>query len=148
MDLSLIKQLREETGASIMACQRALQKARGDLGKAKLYLKEDAASIVQKTSDRPTAQGIVASYVHATKRVASLVELHCETDFVANTQEFQKLAAELALHVAGMNPESVKDLLGQPYVRDTSLSVSDLIAKTIAGVKENITVGRFIRYEI
>lgn len=148
MDLSSVKQLREETGASIMACQRALQKAKGDIAKAKEHLKEDAGAIIKKTADRTTSQGIVASYIHSTKRVASLVELHCETDFVANTKEFGQLASELALHIAGMNPTNIEELLAQPYVRDASRTIKAFIDSTIAGVGENITVARFIRYQV
>lgn len=148
MDLSLVKQLRQETGASIMACRRAVEKAKGDIKKAKKYLKEDAGAIIQKTSTRDTSQGSIASYVHSTKKVAVLVELHCETDFVAHTQEFERLAKELALHIAAMNPCDTKELLEQAYARDTSLSVKELIDKTIAGVGENIIVHRFVRFEI
>lgn len=148
MELSTLKQLREATGASIMACKRALEKAKGDIKKAKEYLKEDAQAVVQKTSDRATSQGVVASYVHSTKRVAALVEIHCETDFVARTDKFQSLASELALHIAGMNPKDVTELMKQPYVRDTSLTVNDLVAQAIGNLGENISVVRFIRYEI
>ena len=143
-----MKQLREESGASIMACRRALEKAKGDIKKAKEYLKEDVGALAQKTSQRTTSQGIIASYIHSTKRVGTIIELHCETDFVANTPQFQQLAFELALHIAGMKPAGVEELLAQPYVRDVSRTVRALVDETIAAVGENITVSRFIRYEI
>lgn len=148
MDISLVKQLREETGASIMACRRAVEKAKGDIKKAKEYLKEDAGAIIEKTSNRSTSQGIIASYIHATKRVGVLVELHCETDFVANTKEFQQLATELSLHIAGMDPKDIEELLGQAYVRDASRTIKEFMDQTIASVGENITIHRFTRFAI
>lgn len=148
MDSSLVKQLRERTGASIMACKRALEKGNGDLAKAEGYLKEDREAIIAKTADRNASQGLVASYIHNNKRVGSLVELHCETDFVAHTKEFQYLAAEIALHIAGMNPANLEELLAQPYVRDASRTINDLILQAIGSVGEKIAITRFVRYEI
>ena len=148
MDLSSLKTLRDETGASIMACKKALEDAKGDIKKAKESLRVTAQSIVEKKTDREADQGIIASYIHTTRKVGSLIELNCETDFVARTQEFQNLAKELALHIAGMNPEDVKELLRQQYVRDPSLTIEDLISKTISSVGENIKIARFTRYEI
>jgi len=148
MDSSLVKQLRERTGASIMACKRALEKGNGDLAKAEGYLKEDRDAIIAKTADRKASQGLVVSYIHSNKRVGSLVELHCETDFVARTKEFQQLAAEIALHIAGMNPANLEELLAQPYVRDASRTINDLILQAIGSVGEKVAVTRFARYEI
>lgn len=131
-----------------MACKKALQEAKGDMKKAKDSLKATTQNVVNKKTDRDAGEGIVASYVHATGKIASLVEMRCETDFVARTQEFQNLAKELALHIAGMNPKNGEELLAQPCVRDPSLRVEDIIAKTIANVGENIKIARFTRYEI
>lgn len=147
-NVSLVKKLRDETGASIMACKKALEEARGDLKKAKAYLAKHSAAIMEKTAARETRQGIIAGYIHMTKRVGSMVEVRCETDFVANTKEFQNLASELALHVAGMNPKDLPELLTQPYVRDPSRTIQSLISDTTQSVGEHIQVVRFIRYEI
>lgn len=148
MDVVLLKQLREETGASIMACRQALVESDGDVKKAKKYLKTNATTVLEKKANREAKQGVIASYIHATNKVGGLVELHCETDFVARTEKFQNLARELALHITGMNPQSIQDLLSQPYVRDTSFTIKDLIARTVSEVGERIDVTRFVRYEI
>lgn len=148
MDVDSLKKLRDETGASIMACKKALEESKGDIKKAKESLKTTTQKVIDNKTKRDAGEGIVASYVHATSKIGSLIEVHCETDFVARTQEFQNLAKELALHIAGMNPQDAQELLAQSYVRDPSLTVGDLIAKTIANVGENIKIGRFARYEI
>lgn len=148
MDVHSLKTLRDETGASIMACKKALEEAKGDMKRAKEILKVSAQKVIDKKTERDAGEGIVASYIHATKKVGSLIEVYCETDFVARTQEFQNLAKELALHIAGMNPQDERELRGQPYVRDPSVTVQDFIAKTIASVGENIRIGRFTRYEL
>lgn len=144
----MLKKLREETGCSIMDCKKALDEAKGDAKKAREHLRKNATQVVEKKANRQALEGIIASYIHSTKRIGSLVELHCETDFVANTAEFQKLAQELALHIAGMNPKDVEELLAQPYVRDPSVPVKDIIAQTVGSVGEHIEVVRFTRYEI
>ncbi|MBI3335047.1 MAG: translation elongation factor Ts [Candidatus Portnoybacteria bacterium] len=148
MDLSLLKKLRDETGASIMACKKALDEAKGDVKKAREYIKVSAQAMVEKRSGREVREGVVASYIHNTNRVGSLVQLNCETDFVAHTPEFQRLAKELALHIAGMNPKDIKELLAQPYVRDPSIPVKDVIAQTVGSIGEHIEVVGFTRYEI
>lgn len=148
MNLSLVKKLRDETGASIMLCKKALEEAKGDLAKAKAYLSKHTDAIMEKTAARETHQGMIASYIHTTKRVGSMVEVRCETDFVANTKEFQNLASELALHIAGMNPKDVSELLAQPYVREPGRTIQSLIADTTKSVGERIQVVRFVRYEI
>lgn len=148
MDVHSLRTLRDETGASIMACKKALEEAKGDMKRAKEILKVSAQKVIDKKTERDAGEGIVASYIHATKKVGSLIEVYCETDFVARTQEFQNLAKELALHIAGMNPQDERELRGQAYVRDPSVTVQDFIAKTIASVGENIRIGRFTRYEL
>lgn len=147
--LNLVRQLRDETGYSIMLCKKALEEAEGNIAKAKDYLHtHHKDAIASKKSERETKNGIVASYVHTNKRVGVLLELACETDFVANTEEFHDLAAELALHIAGMDPKNPEELLSQAYVREPERSVKDVIGNTITKLGENIAVSRFVRYAL
>jgi len=148
MDIGLLRKLREETGCSIMACKKALEHTGGDVKKAKEYITKEAQVFSEKKAKREAHQGIIASYIHSTKRVGSMVEVHCETDFVARTREFQSLVQELALHIAGMNPKDIEELLIQPYVRDPSIPIKGLIAQTVHSIGEHIEVVRFTRYEI
>ena len=148
LDISLVKKLRDETGASIMACKKALEDAKGDLVKAKAYLAKHSDTVMEKTSARETHEGVIVAYIHNTKHVGSMVEVRCETDFVANTKEFQSLASELALHIAGMKPKDIPELLVQPYVRDPSRTIQSLISDTTQSMGEHIQVVRFARYEI
>lgn len=144
-----IKKLRDETGYPIMACKKALEETKGNIAKAKAYLVTHyQESVISKKGDRETKNGVVASYVHGNKQVGVLVELLCETDFVANTKEFNSLASELALQIAGMNPGDVRELLTQPYVRNPAKCVKDIVRQSISALGENITIGRFVRYEL
>lgn len=104
IDANLVKELRDQTGASIMECKKALEKAAGDIGKAIVYLKQKGKEKAAKKADRATGEGVVASYIHSNKKVGSIVELRCETDFVAKNAEFQELAYDLAMHIAAMAP--------------------------------------------
>ncbi|MBI2012827.1 hypothetical protein HYS90_02780 [Candidatus Curtissbacteria bacterium] len=98
--------------------------------------------------DRAVGAGLVETYIHAGGRVGSMVELRCETDFVARTAEFKNLAHEVAMQIAAMNPVDVSELLKQEYIRDSSQKVDDLVKETIAKVRENIQIKRFIRFEL
>lgn len=149
ISIDLLKKLREETKAGVADCRQALEDAKGDYGKAKKLLVERGLEKASKKEGKETLQGVVASYVHTTgSRVGVLVELRCETDFVARTDEFGKLAHELTLQVAAMNPKNVKELLETPYIRDSSVTIADLIKQAIAKLGENITVARFFRMEL
>jgi len=160
---SRIKELREKTGAGIMDCRNALLKGEGDLEKALEILKEQGVLKAQKKAERTTSQGLVEAYIHAGGRIGAMVEVNCETDFVARTDEFKELAHELAMQVAAMQPQYISKedvpegadvdyesacLLLQPYIRDNSKTVNDLIVETIAKVGENIRVRRFVRFEL
>lgn len=149
MDVSidLLKKLREETKAGIADCRQALQDANGDYKKAKELLVERGLEKASKKEGKETSQGLIASYVHQGK-VGVLVELRCETDFVARTDEFAHLAHELTLQVASMNPEDVKELLESVYIRDPKLTIAALIKLTVAKVGENITVAKFTRIQL
>jgi len=148
IDLQLLKKLRSETSASVSDCRRALDESDGDYKKALGWLKKRSAAIAEKKSDRTTDQGIVEAYIHAGGKVGVLVELLCETDFVARTDEFKHLAREIGMQVAAMKPESVDGLLKQEYIRDGSLKISDLVKGSIGKLGENITVKKFTRFAI
>ncbi|MDP2641316.1 MAG: translation elongation factor Ts [Candidatus Yanofskybacteria bacterium] len=148
VDIDQLKQLREETGISFAECKKALEEAQGEYGKALEVLKARGVALAKKKEDRQTGEGIVKAYAHSTGKIGVLVDLRCETDFVARAEHFQSLAHEIALQVAGMDPESMEDLLSQPYVKDSSKTVADLIQEAIATLGENILVKRFVRYQI
>lgn len=144
MNIEDIKKLREETGAGIADCREALKEANGDLEKAKVWLKKKGLDKASSKAEREVKAGVVDVYSHGGK-VGVLVELLCETDFVARTDDFKSLAHELSLQIASMNPSSVEDLLSQEYIRDNSLTVDQLVKSVIGKVGENIQVGRFER---
>lgn len=143
-----IKKLREKTGAGIMDCRRALEETRGDEKKAAELLKKWGVQKAEKKVGRETKAGLIDSYIHAGGKVGVLVELLCETDFVAKTSDFQNLAHELSLQIASMNPKDVKELLKQEYIRDPSVTIENLVKQVIGKLGENITVARFIRYNL
>jgi len=148
INLDQIKELRELTGAGILECQKALESALGNKGKALEILREKGAEVAEKKKDRATANGLIESYVHLGGRIAAIVELLCETDFVARNQDFKNLAHELAMQVAAMNPKNSEELLEQEYIRDPSKKVRDLLNELIGKIKENIKIGRIVRLEL
>lgn len=148
INLEQIKKLREKTKAGVMDCRQALEECGGDFKKAKEWLKKKGIASAGKRADRQTSCGVIQTYVHPDSRIASVVELGCETDFVARTKEFKKLAHELSLQVAAMNPKNVAELLAQPWIRDEKIVVGDLVKETIAKVGENILVRRIFRCEL
>ncbi|HRN96413.1 MAG TPA: translation elongation factor Ts [Candidatus Levybacteria bacterium] len=143
-----LKKLRAETSASIGDVRKALEESKGDLKAARAWLQKKGFERAEKKGDRVTEQGLVESYVHANGKIGVLVELLCETDFVARTDEYKTLAKEVAMQVAAMNPKNVEELLDQDYIRDGSKKVGDLVKETIAKLGENITLKRFSRLEI
>jgi elongation factor Ts len=146
MDIKIedIKLLREQTGAGIADCREALKETGGDLEKAKEHLKKKGLDKASSKAEREVKAGLVETYSHGGK-VGVLVELLCETDFVARTEDFKNLAHELTLQIASMNPSGVEELLSQEYIRDNSLTVDKLIKGVVGKVGENIQVGRFER---
>ncbi len=148
VNLELLKKLRNETGISIADCRKALEETNNDYNKARDWLKKHGIEKAEKKSERATSQGVIESYVHSNGRIGVLVELLCETDFVARTEEFKKLAHEIALQASAMNPKDVQSLLEQEYIRDASKTVQDLIKETIAKLGENIVLKRFSRMEL
>ena len=147
VDITLLKKLRNETEVSLADCRKALEETNNDYDKAKAWLKKHGLEKAAKKSDRETKQGLVETYVHM-GRVGSMVEIQCETDFVARTDDFKKLAHEVAMQVASMKPKDVKELLKQEYIRDSSMTIENMVKQTIAKLGENIVINRFQRFEI
>ncbi len=188
-----VKELREKTGAGIMDCKAALAETSGDVEGAVDYLRKSGILKAAKKASRATGEGLIASYVHAGAKLAVLVEINCETDFVARTDQFQAFAKDIAMHIAAQNPlvvsreelaadvlerekqiyreqaaasgkpEKIMDkivdgriekyysevcLLEQPFVKDTDVTVEDLVKQTIASLGENIRVRRFVRMKL
>ncbi len=147
VSIDQIKQLRQETLVSISECKKALEEAGGNFEKAKEILKKWGKELAGKKAERDVSLGIVESYIHPNKRVGAMVELCCETDFVAKSEDFKKLAHELCLQIAAMDPEE-DSLVSQPWVKDETKTIKELIEEYIAKLGENIKIKRFIRYEI
>lgn len=145
VSLDDLKKLREETSAGVSDCRQALEDANGDYNKAKKLILERGLAKAAKKEGKETTQGMIDSYIHANGIVGVLVELRCETDFVARTDDFKKLAHEISLQVAAMNPKNVEELFKSAYIREASTTIDSLIKQTIAKVGENITVARFSR---
>src|SRR3990167_6247219 len=139
MDIELIKKLRQDTGAGIADCRQALGESNGDLKKAKELIKQKGLDKASKKGEREVKTGLVEVYSHGGK-IGVLVEVLCETDFVAKTEEFKFLAHELSLQVASMNPSSVEELLKQEYIRDNSMIIDQLIKSVVGKLCENIQV--------
>src|SRR4051812_5091888 len=123
-----VKELRDKTGISMMECKKALEAAEGDIEKALAFLRERSAAIAEKKSDRELGAGTVASYIHNTAQVGALVLLSCETDFVSKNEEFISLARDIAMHASAMKPESVEAVLAEPFIKDPSKTIADLIS--------------------
>lgn len=139
--------LRERTGAGIMDARRALERAGGNLDAAVKDLRERGLAVVEKKSGREAKQGLVEAYIHG-GRLGALIELNCETDFVARTDDFRQLAREVAMQAAANGAEDVDALKRQNYNRDSSKTINDLINDTIAKVGENIVLRRVCRFEL
>ena len=165
MELSVatIKELRERTGAGIMDCKRALEETSGDMVKAEELLTRQGIASAVKKATRSTEEGIVESYIHSGGRIGVLIEVNCETDFVARTDDFKDLAHDIAMQVAAMSPSYVSSddvpdgedadsaetvLMFQPFIKDPSKSVQDLVSEGIGKLGENIRVRRFTRFSL
>ncbi len=188
-----VKDLREKTGAGMMDCKKALQEADGDFDKAVDYLRKKGLQKVEKKAGRATKEGIIQSYIHPGSRLGVLVEINCETDFVARNDEFQQFARDVAMHIAAANPIAVrreeisaamvekereiyhdqaKDqgkpekvidqivegklekfyqeacLMDQAFVKDPDKTINDLLTEKIAKIGENMTISRFVRFQL
>jgi len=190
---ALVKQLREKTGAGMMECKKALSEANGDLAAAEVILRKRGIASASKKASRATRQGVIGTYVHQGAQLGVLVEVNCESDFVARTEDFQNLVKDIAMQVAASDPQFIrredviaelldkereiaKDrarqegkpdkildkivegrlakfyeevcLLEQPFIKDNTMSVGQLIASLIGKLGENITVARFVRMKV
>ena len=193
INAAIVKQLREKTGAGMMDCKKALLEVKGDMEKAVGFLRKKGLATAQKRAGRAMTEGTIQSYIHMTGKLGVLVEVNCETDFVAKNEDFQEFTKNISMHIAASNPlgikpedipeaiieneksiyqaqalemgkpESIIDkivegklkkfyqencLLNQPFVRDPEISIADLMNDLIAKIGENITIKRFIRYQI
>jgi elongation factor Ts len=147
-DVEKVKHLRESTGLSFNEIKKALDEAKGDETKAMEVLKAQGVKMAEKKASREVKEGVVASYVHATKKLGSMLEILCETDFVARNSDFQELAKDIVMHITAMKPENVDDLLAQPYIKNPDMTIKDLINGYIAKLGENIQIGRFEIFQI
>ena len=189
----LVKELRDATGVGLMECKKALAEANGDIEEAKTLLRKRGVAIAQKKADRAANEGLVASYIHAGGKLGVLIELNCESDFVAKTDDFKSLAHDIAMHVAAADPRFVRRedvdeaavakereiqrdraiqegkpekivdkivdgrmgkfyeevvLMEQPFVKDNTVTIQELITNQIAKLGENIAIGRISRFKI
>jgi elongation factor Ts len=158
-----VKELRERTAAGLMDCKKALAETGGDMDRAEELMRQRGMAKAEKKQDRSACEGLVQAYVHPGDRLGALVEVNCETDFVARTDEFRELAHNLVLQVAAtaprfISPEQIPSgeevdpkedcLLLQPYIKDPTRTIQDIISETVAKVGENIQIKRFARFEL
>jgi len=163
-----IKELRQMTSCGVVECKKALEEAGGDMKKALEILRKRGVQLAAKKADRVARQGKIESYIHSQGRIGVLVEINCETDFVARNEDFIKFAKDVAMQIAAMSPEYIKKeeipksildkedadfyknacLLGQPFIKDQSLTISDCLTSLIAKTGENIVIRRFTRYQL
>jgi elongation factor Ts len=146
--IELVKKIRLETGLGIMEIKSAIEEASGDETKAKQILKEKGFKKAESKTERETHQGRVATYTHSTGKIGVMVELQCETDFVAKHEDFLALTKDLCLQIAAMNPETVDDLLKQEFIKDSSKTIEEMIKTLVAKFGENMKLTRFARFEI
>ncbi len=189
----LVKQLRERTGAGMMECKKALDEAKGDLAEAEVILRKRGIAAAAKKSARSTRQGVIGTYIHAGAQLGVMVEVNCESDFVARTDDFQQLVHDVAMQIAAASPSFVRKedvtaeamekekeiqraralaegkpekivdkvvegrmskfyeevcLLEQPFIKDNTTTIADIIKQKIAKLGENITVARFVRFKV
>tara|TARA_Y100000748_G_scaffold299044_1_gene295245 strand:+ start:208 stop:702 length:495 start_codon:yes stop_codon:yes gene_type:complete len=161
IDVKKVKEVREKTGAGIMAAKKALEDSNGDVDKAEEILKEQGLSNAMKKSGRETSEGVIQSYIHAGNKIGAMVELKCETDFVARTEEFIELTKDLAMQVAAMSPiyiypedegaESTSPeeiLISQSFIKDPSLTIEDMVKSMISKVGENIKISKIVKFDL
>ena len=163
VSVDAIKTLRERTSAGVMDCKRALIEANGDLDKAEEILAHMGIASAAKKASRTTNEGLIESYIHSGGRIGVIVEINCETDFVARTDDFKELAHDVAMQVAAMAPlyvdsEDIPDdaesgdqesvLMLQPFIKDPTKSIKDLVGESVGKLGENIRVRRFTRFSL
>jgi len=161
--VEVVKELRSRTNAGIGDCNKALLEVGGDIEEAIEFLKKRGTAIAEKKKDLTATEGVIEAYIHHTKRIGALVEVNCETDFVARTHEFKELAHDLAMQIAAAAPQFLTSeeippeeetdpqtacLLSQPFIKEPEKTVQEVINETITKVGENIKVRRFARFEL
>lgn len=155
--MDTLKELREETGLSFAQIKKALDEANGDKDKARTILSKYSSAQAEKKADRELGAGVIASYVHGTGTIGVILELRCETDFVAKNEEFMALAKDLAMHVCAMSPTSLEkveggeegtDLMHQAFIKNPEMTVEQIIQGAVQKFGENTKVTRFTRYSI
>ncbi len=157
IDAKAVAELRAATGAGVMDAKKALTEAAGDTEQAIQLLKQRGLAKAAKKGGRAASEGVIHSYIHGGGRIGVLLELNCETDFVARGDDFQNLATDVCLHVAAHDPQGLTAaetgseetaLLSQPFVKDPAVTVEHVLAQAIAKLGENIQIARFTRYEL
>ena len=143
-----VQKLRNETGLGVMDIKTALDEAGGDEAQALEILKKKAGDKMTKRADRATGQGKIGAYVHGDSKSAVLVEVGCETDFVAKNDDFQTFVKDITLQIISMNPIDVEELLAQDFVKDTSKKIADLLKELVAKTGENVAIKRFVVYRL
>ncbi len=143
-----VKKLRDLTGASMMECKKALEKAGGDFEKAQGFLKEQGSAKAERKSERTTTAGLVEPYIHSNGKSGALVEVFCETDFVARNPMFKELAHDLAMQVVAMDPKDESELLASPFIKNPEETIQAYIHSKVALLGENIKIGRFARFQV
>ncbi|TSC77665.1 MAG: elongation factor T [Parcubacteria group bacterium Gr01-1014_24] len=144
----LVKELRGATGISVMQCKRALTEAEGDMKKALAILKKTGSDIALKKLDRLLGSGYVHTYVHGEGKIGAMVELLCETDFVAKNEVFKTLAKEIAMQIAATGPKDIQALLQEPFIKNPETKVVSLVEEAVQKTGERIEIGRFARFEL
>jgi len=148
ISVDLIRKLREQTGAPVIRVKKVLEEVGGDEKKAFGILQKEGFEKAEKRKERTTSQGLIETYVHHSGKVASVVELLCETDFVARNEIFKELAHNLALQVASLGAKDAEELLGQEFIKDPTKKIQDLVKEVIAKTGENVRVGRVFRVQL
>lgn len=143
-----IKELREVTGAGVMDAKKALEEAKGDMEKAIELIRAKGLARAEEKSDRDVQSGKVYCYTHLGGTAAAMVEVACETDFVANNPEFEALCKEIAMQIVSMNPKNVEELLTQAYIRDATKTIEQLVKELVGKTGENIRIIRFARFKL
>lgn len=143
-----IKELRDKTGISVSACKCALEEAGGDMEKALAVLQKESAKSAEKKAGRALKSGVIESYVHNNKKIGAILELKSESDFVANNEEFRLLAKDIVMHIAASGPVDINELINQPYIKNPSVAIKELLNQAIQKFGEKIEISRFAKYNL
>lgn len=143
-----IKELRDKTGVSMSSCKKALEEANGDIEKALAVLQRESAKSAEKKADRTLGAGVVEAYIHNDKKTGVLVELMCESDFVSGNEEFRALAKDIAMHIVASNPSDLNNLSSQSYIKNTAITIKELVNQAVQKFGEKIEISKFSRYSL